>query len=32
MAEFKRSLGFETWDPVSEGDDVNTIFNSFLNM
>jgi hypothetical protein len=32
MAEFKNSLSFETWGPVSEGDDVNTIFNSFLNI
>jgi len=31
MAEFKNSLSFETWGQVSEGDDVNTIFNSFLN-
>ena len=30
MAEFKNSLSCETWDPVFEGDDVNTIFNSFL--
>ena len=31
MAEFKNSLSFETWGQVSEGDDVTTIFNSFLN-
>jgi hypothetical protein len=31
MAEIKKSLNYRTWDPVFEGDDVNTIFNSFLN-
>jgi len=31
MAEIKKSLNCGTWDPVFEGDDVNTIFNSFLN-
>jgi hypothetical protein len=27
MAEFTISLSYETWDPVLEGGDVNTIFN-----
>ena len=31
MAAQKNSLSYEIWEPVIEGDDVNTIFNSFLN-
>ena len=27
ITEFKNSLSYETWDPVFEGDDGNTIFN-----
>ena len=31
MAEFQNSLSYESWDQVFDGDDVNKIFNSFLN-
>jgi len=31
IAEFKNSQSYETWDSVFECNDVNTIFNSFLN-
>jgi hypothetical protein len=31
IAEFKNSQSYETWDPLFECNDVNTIFNSFLN-
>jgi len=31
MAEFQNSLSYELWDEVFEGNDVNKIFNSFLN-
>lgn len=29
IAEFKNSLSYETWVPVFEGNEVNTIFNAF---
>jgi len=29
MAEFKSSLSYDTWDPVFENNDVNTIFTPF---
>jgi len=31
MAEFQNSLIYESWDQVFDGNDVNKIFNSFLN-
>jgi len=31
IADFLLKLRHETWDSVFEGNDVNTIFNSFLN-
>ena len=31
MAEFQNSLSYESCDQVFDGDDVNKIFNSFLN-
>jgi hypothetical protein len=31
MAEFQNSLSYESWDQVFDGNDVNKIFNSFLN-
>jgi len=31
MAEFQNSLSYESWDQVFGGNDVNKIFNSFLN-
>jgi len=31
MAEFHNSLSHESWDQLFDGDDVNKIFNSFLN-
>jgi hypothetical protein len=31
MAEFQNSQSFESWDQVFDGNDVNKIFNSFLN-
>jgi hypothetical protein len=31
MAKFQNSLSYESWDQVFDGDDVNKIFNSFLN-
>ena len=31
MAEFQNSLSCESWDQVFGGNDVNKIFNSFLN-
>jgi hypothetical protein len=31
VADFQINLSYETWDPVFNGDDVNIIFNSFLN-
>jgi hypothetical protein len=30
-AEFQNSLSYESWDEVFDGNDVNKIFNSFLN-
>jgi hypothetical protein len=32
MADFKMKLSYETWEPVFDGNDVNKIFNSFLNI
>ena len=32
MAEFQNSLSYESWDQVFDGDDVNKIFSSFLNI
>lgn len=31
IADFQIKLSYETWDSVFEGDEVNKIFNSFLN-
>jgi len=31
MAQFQKSLSYELWDQVFDGNDVNKIFNSFLN-
>jgi len=31
MAEFQNSLSYESWDKVFGGNDVNKMFNSFLN-
>ena len=31
MAEFQNSQSYESWDEVFDGNDVNKIFNSFLN-
>jgi len=31
MAEFQNSLTYESWDQVFDSNDVNNIFNSFLN-
>ena len=31
MAKFQNSLSYESWDQVFDGNDVNKIFNSFLN-
>jgi hypothetical protein len=31
ITDFKIILSFETWDDICEGDDVNAIFNNFLN-
>jgi hypothetical protein len=31
MADFQINLSYKTWDPVFNGNEVNTIFNSFLN-
>jgi hypothetical protein len=31
MAEFQNSLSYESWDQVFDGNDVNKIFNCFLN-
>jgi hypothetical protein len=31
LKKFKNSPSYETWDPVFECADINTIFNSFLN-
>jgi hypothetical protein len=31
IADFLLKLSHETWDSVFEGNDVNTVFNSFLN-
>ena len=31
MAEFQNSQSYESQDQVFDGDDVNKIFNSFLN-
>jgi len=31
MAELQNSLSYESWDQVFDGNDVNKIFNSFLN-
>jgi hypothetical protein len=30
-ADFQLKLSNETWEPVFDGNDVNKIFNSFLN-
>jgi hypothetical protein len=32
LLNFKMQLSFETWDDVFSGNDVNTIFNYFLNI
>jgi hypothetical protein len=32
LADFNYKLSFEIWSDVFEGNDVNIIFNSFLNM
>jgi hypothetical protein len=31
LADFQIKLSYETWDSVFNGEDVNVIFNSFLN-
>lgn len=31
MTEFMLKLSFETWNYISDDNDVNTMFNSFLN-
>ena len=31
MAEFQNNLSYESWDQVSDSNNVNKIFNSFLN-
>jgi hypothetical protein len=31
MEEFQNSLSYEPWDQVFDSNDVNKIFNSFLN-
>ena len=31
ITDFQFNLSYETWDSIFEGDDVNEIFNSFLN-
>ena len=32
IADFQLKLSSETWEPVFDGNDVNKIFNSFLNI
>ena len=32
IADFLLELSYETWDSAFEGNDVNIIFNSFLNI
>ena len=32
IADFQFKLSHETWEQVSDGNDVNKIFNSFLNI
>jgi len=32
IAYFKLKLSYESWEQVFDGDDVNNIFNSFLNI
>ncbi len=32
MAEFKKGISCETWDPVFEDDYVNTKFNFFFTL
>ena len=31
LAEFQKSLSYESWDQVFDGNDDNKIFNFFLN-
>ena len=31
ISEFQLNLSYESWDNVFDGDDVDTIFNNFLN-
>ena len=31
IADFQLNLSYETWEQVFDGNDVNEIFNSFLN-
>jgi len=31
MLEFQLNLSYESWDNVFNGDDVDTVFNNFLN-
>ena len=31
IAEFQNSLSYESWEQVFDGNDVNKMFNSFLN-
>ena len=31
IADFRFKLSYETWEPVFDGNDVNKIFNTFLN-
>lgn len=32
LTDFQIKLSYENWEPVFEGNDVNEIFNSFLNI
>ena len=32
IADFQLKLSHETWEPIFDGNDVNKIFNSFLNI
>jgi len=32
ILEFQLNLSYESWDNVFNGDDVDTVFNNFLNM
>jgi len=32
ISEFKLNLSYESWDEISTEDNVDSIFNSFLNI